>query len=376
MQDILDLRCDRFWAFSKEWETEIDKAIADKDGDRLIQLHDALESATNDQPEDFPLWHIIDVPREIEQLFAKQTTNSDHVALHCSLAAMDSLEQEKVVKALIKFWIKRSPNDVPNNLKDWAAPKLGDRKIPIIIAEIVPHGAIAEMPIIHQQIAPKFAIEDPDQKNTNSVKAILLLRSKVRFIGEEGSGKTSKALWLCRERMALGHQIYWINPHLKAEDKQKLEACGVTIVGGGRDYQAIANFCTQMVVGDNSRLSVEYERYSTEVGAVFEPVTIVLDELTNYNDQEVLKIPIQTLIKASMQEFSKINWHTIYIAHNDTLSCMGAPAGTANLIKSSVFDLRLEADPSKGNRIPKAIAKYRMPNSDDWLDVKIPIEWQ
>ena len=44
MQDILDLRCDRFWAFSKEWETEIDKAIAAKDGDRLIELHDALES--------------------------------------------------------------------------------------------------------------------------------------------------------------------------------------------------------------------------------------------------------------------------------------------------------------------------------------------
>ena len=373
-QDILDLRCDRFWAFSKEWEDEIDKAIATNDGDRLIQLHDALKLASEQQPLEFPLFFIIDVPREIEELFAKQTTSSDHVALHCSLATMTSLEQEKVVKALIRFWFKRSPNDVPNDLRDWAIPKVVKREIPLAIAEIIPHGAIAEISTIPVQITPRFTIEDPDEKNTNFVKGILLQRSKVRFIGEEGSGKTSKARWLCRERMSLGHQIYWINPHLKAEDKQKLEACNVTIVGGGRDYQAIANFCTQMAIGKNSKLSHEYARYSSEVGAVFEPVTIVLDELTNYKEE--VGEPIEKLIKASMQEFSKINWHTIYIAHNDTLSCMGAPAGTANLIKSSVFDLRLEADPSKGNRIPKAIAKYRMPNSDDWLDVKIPIEWQ
>ena len=77
-----------------------------------------------------------------------------------------------------------------------------------------------------------------------------------------------------------------------------------------------------------------------------------------------------------MQEFSKISWHTVYIAHNDTLACMGAPNGTANLIKSSVFDLRLETDILKGNRVPKAIAKYRMPNSDNWNDVTIPVEWQ
>ena len=46
-QDISDLRRDRFWAFSQEWDSEIDKAIVAKDGDRLIELHDALESATN-----------------------------------------------------------------------------------------------------------------------------------------------------------------------------------------------------------------------------------------------------------------------------------------------------------------------------------------
>jgi hypothetical protein len=55
---------------------------------------------------------------------------------------------------------------------------------------------------------------------------------------------------------------------------------------------------------------------------------------------------------------------------------MAMPDGTRNLVDSSVFDLKLEADISKGNRVPKAIAKYRMPNETNWNDVKIPVEWQ
>jgi hypothetical protein len=211
---------------------------------------------------------------------------------------------------------------------------------------------------------------------TEKVKKILLTWSKVRFIGNEGSGKTSKARWLCRERIPLGHQIYWINPHLNASDKQKLEACNVTVVGGGRDYEAIARFCHKMVVANDSELNLAYERYGSEVGAKFPPKTFVWDELTNYKDQEVLKAPIQTVMKASMQEFSKIDWSSIYITHNDTLSCMAMPDGTRNLVDSSVFDLKLEADIFKGNRVPKAIAKYRMPNETNWNNVKIPVEWQ
>ena len=363
------LYADRFWVFSKEWDDEINLAIANRDGDRLRQLYEALEYASDEYPLEFPLFYIIDVPREIEELFAKQTTKSDHVTLHNSLRAMTSAEQEKVVKALIKFWFKRDPEKVPNDLRDWAMPKIDK---PTVIKEIVPHCAIAE-PVAPLPNVEAIAISQYDPE-TESVSKILMVSSKVRFIGAEGCGKTSKARWLCRERIALGHKVYWINPHLNADDKHKLLAAGVTIVGGGRDYAAIADFCNKTVNGENSKLSYEYERYGNEVGAKFSPVTFVLDELTNYKDE--VGEPIEKFIKASMQEFSKISWHTIYIAHNDTLACMGAPNGTANLIKSSVFDLRLETDILKGNRVPKAIAKYRMPNTDDWQPVTIPVEWQ
>lgn len=261
------------------------------------------------------------------------------------------------------------------------SPEMQRKTVAMLINEAFPNmpcprfsvkkraGALKTPQLLNAPV-PETAIADA----TETVKKILMNASKIRFIGAEGCGKTSKARWLCRERIALGHKVYWINPHLNADDNQKLRAAGVTIVGGGRDYEAIADFCLDMVDGDSCQLSRNYAKYSSVVGAKFSPVTFVLDELTNYKDE--VGEPIEKFIKASMQEFSKISWHTIYITHNDTLACMGAPNGTANLIKSSVFDLRLETDILKGNRIPKAIAKYRMPNTDFWHDVTIPVDWQ
>ena len=356
-----------FWAFDKTWNQAIDTAIADNNADWLEELYSTLTDAIENTPHEFPLWFILPVPREIEDAFAQKSKQSDHKVLHWSLAEMVSDDQEKVVKALITFWYQKAPNEVPPKHIAWALPTSIKAK-PHAQREVIPHGAVASV-----EYLPKV---NPISLNpeTDKVKKILIASSKVRFIGAEGCGKTSKARWLCRERIAVGHKVFWINPHLNADDKEKLLANGVTIIGGGRDYAAIGQFCTHMVDGENSELSKQYERYGSEVGARFESVTFVLDELTNYKDE--VGEPIEKFIKSSMQEFSKIAWHTVYITHNDTLSCMGAPNGTANLIKSSVFDLRLETDILKGNRVPKAIAKYRMPNSDNWADVTIPVEWQ
>jgi hypothetical protein len=274
-------------------------------------------------------------------------------------------EQWKIVAELLEQTVNFDFNKPPK-AKTVREPKMIQPQVKTITVPSAPTIATA----------PLTSTVSARTNESDKVKEILLTWSKVRFIGNEGSGKTSKARWLCHQRIALGHEVYWINPHLNADDKAKLEALNVVIIGGGRDYAAIARFCCEMVVNEDSELNQAYERYGSVAGAKFPPRTFVFDELTNYKDQEVLKSPIQTVMKASMQEFSKINWNSIYVTHNDTLSCMAMPEGTRNLVDSSVFDLRLEADIQKGNRVPKSIAQYRMPNSDDWHDVKIPVDWQ
>lgn len=273
---------------------------------------------------------------------------------------MNRSEQWKTIAMLIK---ESAPKDQPCPrvvLNKRAAPL----KTPLLqkksVQDCVP-------------ISSQFVNEFEDSP-TDKVKHVLLTWQNVRLVGMRGSGKTSKARWICQHRIKAGQKIYWVNPHLSYEDKVLLQSLGVVIVGGGRDYEAIARFCSHYCEGDNSILNKEYVRYDSEPNAVFEAETIVLDELTNYKEQ--VGDPILTFVKASIQEFSKINRSVIYITHNTTLSCMGAPDGFSQAIKDNLFDLKLEADPMQGNRVPKAIAKYRMPNTDNWLDVKIPVEWQ
>ena len=273
---------------------------------------------------------------------------------------MDRSEQWKTIAMLIK---ESAPKDQP-------CPRvvLNKRAAPLKTPSIQKKSVQDCVPISSQ-----FANEFEDSP-TDKVKHVLLTWQNVRLVGMRGSGKTSKARWICQHRIKAGQKIYWVNPHLSYEDKVLLQSLGVVIVGGGRDYEAIARFCSHYCEGDNSILNKEYERYDSEPNAVFEAETIVLDELTNYKEQ--VGDPILTFVKASIQEFSKINRSVIYITHNTTLSCMGAPDGFSQAIKDNLFDLKLEADPMKGNRVPNAIAKYRMPNTDNWLDVKIPVEWQ
>jgi hypothetical protein len=273
---------------------------------------------------------------------------------------MNRSEQWKTIAMLIK---ESAPKDQP-------CPRvvLNKRAAPLKTPSLQKKSVQDCVPISSQ-----FVNEFEDSP-TDKVKHVLLTWQNVRLVGMRGSGKTSKARWICQHRIKAGQKIYWVNPHLSYEDKVLLQSLGVVIVGGGRDYEAIARFCSHYCEGDNSILNKEYVRYDSEPNAVFEAETIVLDELTNYKEQ--VGDPILTFVKASIQEFSKINRSVIYITHNTTLSCMGAPDGFSQAIKDNLFDLKLEADPMKGNRVPNAIAKYRMPNTDNWLDVKIPVEWQ
>jgi len=213
----------------------------------------------------------------------------------------------------------------------------------------------------------------PSDDETEKVKQMLLTWQNVRVIGTQGSGKTSKGLWIAKHRLSLGHKVYWINSHLKYEDRQMCDSLGVEVIGGGRNFGEIDAFFKKFAVGKDSVLSRSYAYALDTPNAILEPIDFILDEMTNYRDETEHSV---TFVKSSVQEFSKLNWGAIYITHNDTLSCMGAPAGISDLLHDNLLDLKLESDPLKGNRVPKEIGRFRMPGEHKWTDVKIPIEWQ
>jgi len=366
LQDKINaLYADKFWAFSGEWWHEINEALSNDDCDRLSQLHDSLLEQTISKPQEFPMWWILPVPESIENQFAKSgKSKSDRASLHSSLAMMKADDQEEVVKKLIKFWIKKDQANVPDHVKDWV-----DHPKPVPV--VVPHGAAAPSFIDMPKVS-----RSPDQfleSETAKLKQMLLTWQNVRVIGTQGSGKTSKGLWIAKHRLSLGHKVFWINSHLKYEDREMCDSLGIEVIGGGRNFGEIDAFFKKFAVGKDSVLSKSYDYVLETPNAILEPIDFILDEMTNYKDETEHSV---TFVKSSVQEFSKLNWGAVYITHNDTLSCMGAPAGISDLLHNNLLDLRLEPDLSQGNRIPKAIGKYRMPSEHKWTDVRIPVEWQ
>ncbi|HEY9874470.1 MAG TPA: hypothetical protein V6D12_13600 [Candidatus Obscuribacterales bacterium] len=86
------------------------------------------------------------------------------------------------------------------------------------------------------------------------------------ILGKTGSGKSMLAEWLLSQ---LGGKVTAVTPHRSPKDWQ-----GIKVVGGGRDFEAIAEFFTELAeeMGDRYRL---YDVGKTD----FEPWNIAIDEI-------------------------------------------------------------------------------------------------
>jgi energy-coupling factor transporter ATP-binding protein EcfA2 len=168
-----------FWAFSQEWW---DAIAAAKNEATLKKLHDSLLKSIQEEPQAFPLYWILEVPREIEEAFAaKKKSNSK--SLHESLKGMTQDDQELIVKELIKLWYKTNPADVPPHYLTWCK-----------LQEVVPHGAIAdlvvEVPTIKLGKQLQILLGEDNKKNPLRWIPNQETNGFALVIGASGSGKT------------------------------------------------------------------------------------------------------------------------------------------------------------------------------------------
>jgi hypothetical protein len=150
------------------------------------------------------------------------------------------------------------------------------------------------------------------------------------------------ALELLRRRQASGHQVIALDPHA-----HPAKWPGCEVVGGGLNFGQIEAAIEQL-----QRLREQrYEQIRT--GAIepckFPPITFVMEELTDWKS-EVGNVDL-LILKAG--DYRKANIHLLMVTHGDSMSQIGAPTGSNEIIKNCVTKLRLFSKPgADGKPIP------------------------
>lgn len=189
----------------------------------------------------------------------------------------------------------------------------------------------------------------------------LIAPSSLLVFGGDGSGKTTFALELLRRREKAGHSRIALDPH---SHPGKWPGCKV--VGGGLKFSEIA------VEIDKLQKLIKYRYEKISAGEVkpgeFPPVTVVCEEMTVWK----ALVGNSGLLIWKMGDYRKANIHLLMVAHGNTMSQIGAPDGSHEVIKNCMTQVRLLSRPdSDGRPVPAMKGSVQYP-LQEWLSVTVP----
>ena len=173
----------------------------------------------------------------------------------------------------------------------------------------------------------------------------------VLIYGAQGSGKTSFAAWLIRQRLKAGHTVDVLDPHRKFGQWK-----GLTVYGDGMDYvdidRAMSNFA--------KRVKVHYQRHSQQPNYNPPYRTTVAEEFTHWASRCDNSADF---FGTALSDIRKVNECVVFVSHARTMTGLGNAKGLADTRDASLLELELEAkvDPETGEAVPALKGKLKYP---------------
>ena len=183
---------------------------------------------------------------------------------------------------------------------------------------------LAQMPELHHDLEALTGEAPIDTDWTTS----LLKYPYVLIYGAPGSGKTTFIQWLINQRIALGHSVFALDPHYEAGSWQFCE-----VKGAGLNYSEIDEFITRLT----NLVKRRYMQRQHKRGLVFEPITVLCEELTEWADNCE---KVQQLIK-KIPDYRKVGVHLLLVAHGRSLPSLGGAKGKRDMLDAALAELNL-----------------------------------
>ncbi len=171
--------------------------------------------------------------------------------------------------------------------------------------------------------------------------------------GAPGGGKSNFTEKVVKKKLSAGHRVVVLDPHYKLGSWE-----GCEVYGKAFDYEEIdaklVEFCEEV--------KDRYRRLATEVDPVFEPFSIIAEEITMWGKRCK---NAGAFVWQIVSDIRKVNCFATLVGHTNTLAGLGGKdsAGAAKLISEAVLEVEIIAkqDPESGRAVPAFQSFVKLP---------------
>lgn len=174
----------------------------------------------------------------------------------------------------------------------------------------------------------------------------------VLYYGPQGSGKTFAAEQEVVRRREAGHRIIAIDPHAGFNSWK-----GAEVIGAGMDYEAIDAQLAWLA----TEIKKRYKQIRNEPNPIFQPLTIVCDEFTNWGSRCKSSADF---FQAALSDVRKAQCFILLISHARTLAGLGKAAGFADSRDAGLLEIEFLVNlDANGKASPKYQALVKSPGT-------------
>ncbi|MDZ7960764.1 MAG: DUF87 domain-containing protein [Aulosira sp. DedQUE10] len=189
--------------------------------------------------------------------------------------------------------------------------------------------------------------------------------------GNQGSGKSWFVRHLVREKIAAGYRVVVFDPN-----SNKHEWRGVELFNRYEDIEEQMRLYVAEVMSryaDFGESNISEEDWRSQLWAEGKATTFICEEATTYTDFITDKELLATFVKVATTLSRKQEMPAVFVAHNNTQTCLGDIKGLANLIaRMQQIQLLVTTDPTTAQPVASGKALIKLDGSDKWIEVLTP----
>lgn len=190
--------------------------------------------------------------------------------------------------------------------------------------------------------------------------------------GSQGGGKSWFVRYLAKRKVDQGYRLIVFDPNSNRTEWQ-----GVELVNTYPAIEAKMRWYVDEVQGryaEFGQSEFTEAQWRSQLWQQGKAISVICEEATTYSDFIEDEELLATFVKVATTLSRKQEMPVMFVAHNNTQTCLGNIKGLANLIKRmQQIQLLSKTDPDTSQPVASGKALVKLDGSDEWVEVEVPL---